>query len=357
MSRLVLVISDLYPARHSAVHLPRLACLERWLARGHTVRLTAGWQQWVLGEFFEGRYATTPWATLAAAALTPVVTGHSWLATPVHMVVGIDTLRVHPAGLLTLDASEQQTLAADFAKVFHASGWSLHATGHRDMLIASDKVLCARSFDPARWLGADPAQGVIIGTDAGALRRLASELEMWLHEHPVNRARRERGRLTISGLWLWGGGALGAPAAAPAAHIAHLAPGATPAFTGVSGSTVQVFGPDLFLGGLCRITGVTSQALPLTWPPEHPGTHGDTLVHCALGAAPDNESLQSLERDIIAPLTRQLYRGGADSLTLLVGERAVTLRRPGWRMWKALARPRPWWESLLAEWVEKGTGS
>ena len=349
MSRLVLVISDLYPARYSAVHLPRLVCLEKWLARGHTVRLTAGWQQWVLGEFFEGRYATTPWATLAAAALTPVVTGHSWLATPVHLLVGIDTLRVHPAGLLTLDASEQQTLAADFASVFHGSGWSLHVTGRRDMLIAGDKGLRAYSADPARWLGADPASAVPVGPDASALRRLSSELEMWLHEHPVNRARRERGRLTISGLWLWGGGALGAPAAAPAAHVAHLAPGATPALSSMTGSTVQVFGGDLFLDGLCRLAGATSQVLPLSWPSDHPGTHGDTLVHCALGAAPDNESLQSLERDIIAPLTRQLYRGGADRLTLLVGERAVTLRRPGWRLWTALARSRPWWESLLNE--------
>ena len=346
MSRLVLVISDLYPVRQSAAVLPRLVCLERWLARGRTTRLTAGWQQWVLGEFFEGRYAATPWATVAAAAALPVMTGQPWLATPVHLLVGIDTLRVHPAGLLTLDASEQQTLVADFARVFHGSGWSLHATGRRDMLIASDQVLCARSFDPGRWLGADPASGVIVGADAAILRRLASELEMWLHEHPVNRARTECGLLTISGLWLWGGGTPGAPGA-PA-----TVPAATPVLSGVSGSTVQVFGPDLFLDGLCQMTGATSRILPLSGPLDCPGADDDTLVHCTLGAAPDNESLQSLERDIIAPLMRQLFRGAADSLTLLVGERAVTLRRPGWRIWKTLARPRPWWESLLVELVE-----
>lgn len=339
MSRLVLVISDLYPVRQSALHLPRLACLEQWLARGRTTRLTAGWQQWVLDEFYEGRYATTPWATVAAAAAMPVVRGQPWLATPVHLVVGIDTLRVHPAGLLNLDASEQQTLAADFARVFHGSGWSLHATGRRDMLIASDRVLCARGFDPGRWLGADPTHGMIVGADAAALRRLASELEMWLHEHPVNRVRVSRGLLTISGLWLWGGSAPSAPAAAPLVM---------PALPGMSGSSVQVFGADLFLEGLCRMAGAGSQVLPPSWP-DRPGSDGDTLVHCALGAAPDEASLQRLERDIIAPLTRQLYRGAADSLTLLVGERAVTLRRPGWRLWTALARSRPWWESLLNE--------
>ena len=341
MSRLVLVISDLYPVRQSALLLPRLACLERWLARGRTTRLTAGWQQWVLDEFHEGRYATTPWATVAAAAAMPVVRGQPWLATPVHLVVGIDTLRVHPAGLLNLDASEQQTLAADFARVFHGSGWSLHATGRRDMLIASDKVLCARGFDPGRWLGADPTQGMIVGADAAALRRLASELEMWLHEHPVNRARVARGLLTISGLWLWGGGSALAPT------TVQVAPAVTPALHGVAGSTLQVYGADLFLHGLCRMAGASGQALPVSWP-DNP-VRGDTLVQYTLGGTPDGESLQSLERDFIAPLMRQLYRGGADSLALLVGERAVTLRRPGWRLWTALTRPRPWWESLLNE--------
>ncbi len=351
MSRLVLVISDLYPARQSALNLPRLPGLEQWLARGRTTRLAAGWQQWVLDEFFEGRYAALPWATVAAGAATSAVTGQPWLATPVHLVAGIDTLRVHPAGLLSLDAGEQQILAADFARVFHGSGWSLHATGRRDMLMASDKELRARSFDPGRWLGADPAQGMIVGADAADLRRLASELEMWLHEHPFNRVRSARGLLTISGFWLWGGGTPGAPA------TARMPAGVTPALPGATGSTVQVYGPDLFLEGLCCMAGTTSRALPRSWPPDSPGIRGDALVHCALGATPDDALLLSLERDIIVPLVRQLYRGAADSLTLLVGERAVTLRRPGWRIWTTLARPRPWWESLLSESVENGTGS
>ncbi len=347
MPRLVLVISDLYPGRQDAVGLPRLACLENWLARGRTTRLAAGWQQWVLDEFFGGRYAATPWAAVAAAAtaVTPAVTDHPWLATPVHLLVGIDTLRVHPAGLLHLDASEQQALARDFARVFHGSGWSLHTSGRREMLIASDKGLRARSADPGRWLGADPASGLPVGPDASALRRLVSELEMWLHEHPVNRLRALNGLLTVSGLWLWGGGSGLAPA------LAQGAPAATPASHGVAGSTLQVYGADLFLEGLCCMAGAASQVLSASWP-DYP-IRGDTLVHYTLGGTPDGESLQSLERDIIAPLTRQLYGGAADSLTLLVGERAVTLRRPGWRIWTALARPRPWWESLLAELVEE----
>jgi hypothetical protein len=50
VSRLVLVISDLYPSRQSSEGMPRLARLEQWLARGRSVALVSGWQQWLLDE-------------------------------------------------------------------------------------------------------------------------------------------------------------------------------------------------------------------------------------------------------------------------------------------------------------------
>ena len=133
-----------------------------------------------------------------------------WLATPVHMVAGLDTVRVHPAGLLRLAAGEQQILQGDFARVFAGSGWSLHATGRRELLLAGpfpQANAAVRSADPALWLGADPRAGLPSGPGSDSLRRFGAELEMWLHEHPVNLARAGRGLLTVSALWLWGGGA------------------------------------------------------------------------------------------------------------------------------------------------------
>ncbi|MDT9702931.1 hypothetical protein, partial [Streptomyces sp. P17] len=36
------------------------------------------------------------------------------------------------------------------------------------------------------------------------MRRLGVELEMWLHEHPLNTGRERAGQLRVIGLWPWG---------------------------------------------------------------------------------------------------------------------------------------------------------
>ena len=334
MPRLVLVISDLYPSRQSVTGLPRLANLERWLARGRREGLASGWQQWLLAAYLDERWSQLPWAEVAAAACD--ANGrHAWLATPVHLVAGIDTVRLHPAGLLHLAPPEQQALAADFAVVFRDSGWTLRPTGYRELLLTGTAPRYARGGDPARWLGADPTPGVMAAADAASgdarqLRRLGSELEMWLHEHPLNRARNAAGQLTVSGLWLWGGATQPVPVLSTPARASPL----------------QVYGADLFLAGLCRLVGGSPHALPaLGAPPEPMGA--DAIVHLTLGGAADSAGLLALERDLLAPLMQQLRRGQWDALTLLAGEQGMTLRSAGWRPWTRLARNPPWWEHLL----------
>ena len=220
--------------------------------------------------------------------------------------------------------------------VFRDSGWTLRPTGQRELLLTGTVPRYARSTDPARWLGTDPALGVIAGAaDARQLRRLGSELEMWLHEHPVNRARSAAGQLAVNGLWLWGGATQPAAASAP-----------VPAPARARAPSLQVYGADLFLAGLCRLAGGSCQALPARAAPPEP-TPADAIVHLTLGGAPDGAALQALERELIAPLLRQLRSGSWDALTLLAGEQGVTLQRPGWRLWTLLARNQPWWERLL----------
>ena len=48
---------------------------------------------------------------------------------------------------------------------------SANYTLQRELLLVSDRSLRARSSDPARWLGSDPAEGMVAGADAGAFRQ------------------------------------------------------------------------------------------------------------------------------------------------------------------------------------------
>ena len=39
-------------------------------------------------------------------------------------------------------------------------------------------------------------------------RRLSNEVQMLLHDHPVNLRRQQAGQVPVNALWFWGGGAL-----------------------------------------------------------------------------------------------------------------------------------------------------
>ncbi len=355
MTRLILVLRDLYPTRldrDARAALPRLPALERWLAQGERAPAPGGWRPWLWREFAlrtplasgvtsgvtsaaDAIDAAAP-AAVAAAAVPNLPPGKPlWFATPVHFVAGLDTVRLHPAGLVELDAAVQQVLAADFARVFAGSGFSLHATGRRELLLAGGEHAAPgslRSSDPAMWLGADPRAGFPAGAQAAELRRLGAEIEMWLHEHPLNRARASRGELPVNALWLWGGGA---PAVICAVRTAPAA---------------VAWAEDLYVDGLTRVRASQVMARPERWPGQDASAAppGQLLVVCGLGAAPDVGSLLALEQDWIAPALAQWQAGRLVSATLLAGERAITLEGSRWRrLWRRLRRPSPWWEILL----------
>jgi hypothetical protein len=339
VSRLVLVISDLPLARpdeSARAALPRMPQLEQWLAAGDSEPVE-GWRPWLQRALLAGDQRVLPLASIAAAVLPDLpVALPLWLATPVHLVVGLDTVRVHPAGVLRLTWDEQRALEHDFASVFAGSGWSLHATGRRELLLAGGAPQpngTVRSHDPQLWLGVDPRAGLPAGPGAAPLRRLGAEIEMWLHEHQVNQQRLARGQLSASGFWIWGGGGGARFAPAVPSSAGHVA-----------------WGDDLYLDGLARIGGYRVEPLPEHWPPQAssaaaPGA--DRLVVCELGPAPDLRSLELLDQNWIAPALELWRRGGVQRATLLAGGRAVTLAHAPLRsLWRRLRRIRPWWESF-----------
>ena len=344
VSRTILVVPDLDPARLSEearAGLPRLPALEQWLARGDVQAVAGGWRQWVQRTFAGRTLAGLPPASIAGAAVAGVPADRPvWLATPVHFVPGLDTVRVHPAGLLPLAAAEQQALQRDFARDFAGAGWSLHATGRRELLLvrgSGEERGEVRSDDPATWLGADPREGLPRGPGAGPLRRLGAELEMWLHQHSINDTRAARGQLGVNALWLWGGGAA-------VARPEDAAPGAE------SGPRGAVWADELFVDGLARCTRWPLLPLPAAWPSQARASQAPEvrLVVAALGTPRDGHPLEAIDRDWIAPALAEWPRG-THELTLLTARSAVTLRgRMLRRAWRALRRSRPWWQGLAA---------
>jgi hypothetical protein len=124
----------------------------------------------------------------------------------------------------------------------------------------------------------------------------------------VNESRRRREALTISGLWLWGGGS------------------AEQQLPAVDGWTA---GSDpLFAAFVARS--------------EYPASAGSGVV--VIAAWPGSEAWREAEERWLAPAVGQLRSGRVKRLDLSAGDRCFSVSTRGSRrFWR---RPRPWWDSF-----------
>jgi hypothetical protein len=184
-----------------------------------------------------------------------------------------------------------------------------------------------RTTDPARLLGADIAPGLASGANAGELRRLAAEIEMWLHAEPLNAARARRGARPLSALWLWGGG-IARPVDAPKTRSGE----------------VEFVGDDVFVSALARHAGTAVRSVP-----ERPAALDESGVHAAhrvVVLAPMSSeprmSLPDVDRLWLGAARRIVERG--DVLDVVVNDWVVRVSgRVSWRFWR---RPVGWTAGL-----------
>lgn len=340
--QLTLVVADFHTEREvlaaGAQQLPALAGLETVLRYGHRRRGDEEWRAWLARYLGRADLASAAPAQVARAALEAAdpPAGEFCFATPVHLLAGINHVRLHPAGLLRLDVAEAELLVRSFAAAFGASGWRLHPVAGGLLLGGLPGAAPAAGSDPARWLGANIAAAMTPGAATPALLRATAEIEMWLHDHPVNRLRSRRGALTVNSLWLWGG--------------ARSSTGAGPSGASVSGvrpdAPVLVHGEDAFVAGLCRLCGLAAPrpspdfaALAVEQDVEH-------LVVCSAAASgPRDAPLLRIDRDWLQPAVMALRSGTLARLRVQVAGLEVLLgRRALRRFWR---RPLPWWRMLL----------
>lgn len=368
MSELVIVASDLYFAAGTltaAAPDARLPGLARMARFGAAEPVPRGWRSWLatwLGLPQLAQAAPAPIAALAAPSLLePGGAAHEavheaaqetappasvWLADPLHLTATLTSVHLSARGLLRIDATAQEELAQAFNAAFAPVGYALRAV-RAGRFLATGPALSGRidTTDPARCLGSTLAEALPHGEGAAALRRLGGELEMWLHEHPLNARRAAAGRAPISTLWLWGGGAWGGGTPLPAE------------LSGTAQPTIAVFSDDAYVEGLSHLAGVRCAPAPtdlaaLAAPPE--SRIVATLELFATGEAQGRvsapptplASLEALDREWLLPALEQLARGMRTRIALIANDRCISLAaRDRWRLWR---RPRRGLAALAA---------
>jgi hypothetical protein len=145
------------------------------------------------------------------------------------------------------------------------------------------------------------------GADAAAAHSaaLANEIQMALHEHPVNEARERRGAPPVNAVWLWGGGRFARPAARPFRRVRTRDPLAAGLALG-SGAAVFPLADDAaqWLHG----AGNEGVELVLLDALRDPASYGEIEEW--------RRRLAALERDWFAPLAEALARGRVGMITL-----------------------------------------
>jgi hypothetical protein len=339
---LVIVIPDLYlpphmqAARDAAV-LRGLAGIEYLARYGARARLASGWLDWVASACRRADLIGAAPARLAAAALAAPTREHSgtlWLASPVHLSAGLTRVHLEHQGLLELSDAELVQLAREFGAAFAGGGFDLTPTACRELLLEAPEALAGAAPEPARCAGAPLSYAAPQGPQVAPLRRLAAEIEMWLHNGTLNEERAARGALPVTTLWLWGEAGASGPFAVQAGP---------PRFTG--------FGCDARLAGLMRLEGGALQPLPEELAPVLEADAERALVVLHVGgelqkkaAATLAEALLELDMRYVVPALEALGAGRIGQLTLIANDRALRARRfSRLRLWR---RPRYGLEGL-----------
>ncbi len=245
----------------------------------------------------------------------PVDAASAFIATPVHYVAEMSNVRLPAGGMLSLRAGEAESLAVDFNRVWSDAGIRMLAGRCNELFCLFDQLLEGATHDPEELLDRHIEDYLPTGAAAPRLRQLMSEIEMWLFEHEVNRARTAAAADSVNGLWLWGGG----PALRSLPPVQGWTAGNDPLFKALAGSGAMPAGTAHASGGAASGVVVIR---------EEPGT----------------EEWRDVESRWLRRSLADLRSGRIGRLDLSLGNRGFSVRRHWhWRLWR---RRRPWWEAL-----------
>ena len=128
-----------------------------------------------------------------------------WCLDPAHVQIDREMAYLAALDELALSEAEARQLIASLNEHF-ADELSIHYHSPQHWLVQTDLQLFTRT--PSEAILQDISRMMPTGEDATPWRSLVNEIQMLLHNHPVNESRQQAGKLPVNSVWLWGGGAI-----------------------------------------------------------------------------------------------------------------------------------------------------
>ena len=241
-----------------------------------------------------------------------------------HLTTGIDHLRMSPLQRAAMNVDEAAAIAATFNAHFAARGYELRGKSADTWVLHCAAAIECRTHDPAGLVGQNVHDFMPGGTHGALVRSLMNEMQMLLHEHPVNEQRRQRRESPVNAVWPWGFG-----------PVPDQAGQADAERGGAHASRWPLSTDDAWLHGLWCLRGGQSQWLA---GPQLPlDLAGDRLIAMSVPRGTGSEdALQDAESHHFAPLRAAFGAGRIGRLEVHAGELLIALdSRARYRIWRS----------------------
>ena len=204
------VLTLLLPARaHIEGELALAPSLARILARGDAEAATAG-DEAQLQRAFDILPRGLPVAALTRQYDCGDAMQNTWLrADPAYLRADLGAGRMLACGELGLDLEQAEQLLQPLKPLFGDAGCPISAGAASRWYVTLPRDTRLPAFEPPnRVLGDDIYPYLPEGELGKRWRRLLSEAQVVLHNHPLNARRIAEGKYPVNSLWFWGGGVL-----------------------------------------------------------------------------------------------------------------------------------------------------
>lgn len=136
--------------------------------------------------------------------------GFTWLrADPGHLRADMATVRMLACGDLDLSIEECEALLKPLKPLFGDEGCPISAPTASRWYLCMPADVRLPAFQPPRAVIGDDLLAHLPEGDTGKRwRRLLNEVQVILHNHPINAERQAVGKLPVNTVWFWGAGRL-----------------------------------------------------------------------------------------------------------------------------------------------------
>lgn len=310
-----------------------LPYLEKLLAKSNRLSQSSeGLEAWLCQVFNIKKQQNWPIAPISLhEECASVIEGGKdyWIrADPVHLRIEQNHIMLADSHAFKMTSEEAEGFTSEINRNFMNEEWKILPLHPKRWYIHLKKTPEIKTYTLAQVTCKNINNYLSSGKDGVFWNNKFNEIQMILHEHPLNKAREIRGELAINSVWFWGGGVIP---------------------PSIQTSYTKIWSDSNFVSSLSRLSNIKHDKLPLNasaWLSSKT-SEDDLIIMDELFVSAQyreayewRENLKKIDLEWFAPLYTALKRGEIETLTIITfngikKQEFVINRRDLWKFWLA----------------------